>query len=313
MASPMLKSRQSGISLVELMLGVTVALIILVGVLAVTLRISTSGASSVQSTRLNQQMRSTMDFVTKELQRSGYVNWVEAWGTSGTGTGGMLLFQDRDGNDAIDSRDFYAGVVPTIDQIGDVSLQKLVSSAGTAVTGSCPPLDDCDCVLYSYDLDEDGAKSAAGGRFEDFGFRRTEDANGRGMIQMRVSGSHDCTSGGWVEITDDNVNVTGFSLNMIYATTNTGIGDDSTVYRLDSSNGWQWSAGDFRSGIGTGADECMPSLGTDTAAMDAGDVMCLERRSISVKIEGESAEDPDVRAQLDGRVKLKNDYWNWSP
>lgn len=62
--------RQLGVSLIELMVGIAIALILLTGVLAVMLRISTSGGESVLATRLNQQLRGTLDIVTKDLQRA---------------------------------------------------------------------------------------------------------------------------------------------------------------------------------------------------------------------------------------------------
>ncbi len=298
--------KQQGVSLVELMIGIGIALILLTGVLTVMLRVSSSGADSVQATRLNQQMRETMDFVTKELQRAGYVDWRAAWGT-GTGT---HVFADVNTDGNVDTLDYYQAVLPVVDQFGDVTLQKLSSGAGTGVTGSCPPQADCDCVLYSYDLDEDGEQSAD--QFELFGFRRSEDANGRGRIQMRTSGTHDCTSNGWTEISDDNVDITRFALNISFSTA-TGTDSHSTVYELSNANNWKWSSGDYRSGIGTGANECMPSLGTDTDNFDENDVLCLHRRSILVELEGQLTDDPGVTVELEDRVKLKNDYLHSSP
>lgn len=293
---------QRGVSLVELMVGIAIALIILTGVLTVMLRVSTSGTASVQGTRLNQQMRGTMDFVSRELQRAGYMNWMNTWG-AGVGTAD---FVDVNTDGHIDIRDYYEGVLPTLNQFGEVRLQQLVSGVGTAISGSCPPLSKCNCVLYSYDVDENGSQST--GAFESFGIRRTED-NGRGRIQMRTSGSHDCVSNGWAEITDDNINVTEFSLSMAYSTS-TGVGSDSAIYQLDATNGWQWAVNAFKGGIGTGTDECQPSQGTDIDTLDSSDVFCLERRSILIELEGELADDPGVKVKLQNRVKLKNDYLN---
>src|SRR5690606_5109946 len=78
MANGLYKS-QRGINLVELMVGIAISLVLLTGVLSVMLRISASGGEVVASTRLNQQMRGALDLMTKELQRSGYVNWFQAW------------------------------------------------------------------------------------------------------------------------------------------------------------------------------------------------------------------------------------------
>jgi len=65
--------RQSqGFSLVELMISLAIGLIVVSAVLAFTLSSLTANSEYVQSTRLSQELRNTMDFVSRELRRAGY-------------------------------------------------------------------------------------------------------------------------------------------------------------------------------------------------------------------------------------------------
>ncbi len=65
--------RQSrGFSLVELMISLAIGLIVVSAVLAFTLSSLTANSEYVQSTRLSQELRNSMDFVSRELRRAGY-------------------------------------------------------------------------------------------------------------------------------------------------------------------------------------------------------------------------------------------------
>ena len=171
---------QHGVSLIELMVGITVGLIILAGVVTVVAKTSFSGLENIRSVQLNQQLRGAMDVMHRELQRAGYVNsWTPGSTSVATGfdTAAIALF-------------------------GSVTL-------GGACAGGV-----CDCILYSYDRYPDGAPDGAqgtsGAGFELFGFRLNN-----GVIQRRTSGDPQaCNSGGWQPMTDASVTVTalGFEL-----------------------------------------------------------------------------------------------------
>ena len=65
--------RQSqGFSLVELMISLAIGLIVVSAVLAFTLSSLTANSEYVQSTRLSQELRNSMDFISRELRRAGY-------------------------------------------------------------------------------------------------------------------------------------------------------------------------------------------------------------------------------------------------
>jgi len=162
-----------GISLVELMVGMTISLVLLTAALSAFLNLSTAAVSALQAARLNQQLRAAMELMTKELQRSGYINWRATWELT-----------DANGDGLVDIRDFYLLVTPLMREMGSITID---------ANGSC--------ILYSYDIDSDGGKSTSD--FENFGFR----LNG-GAIQIKTAGAHACDSSGWQALTDATVTVT---------------------------------------------------------------------------------------------------------
>jgi prepilin-type N-terminal cleavage/methylation domain-containing protein len=64
--------RMRGFSLVELMVGLVVGLIVSGSILAFTMSSFKSNGDYVRSTRLSQELRNTMELVTRELRRAGY-------------------------------------------------------------------------------------------------------------------------------------------------------------------------------------------------------------------------------------------------
>ena len=68
----MSRKKSLGMSLVELMIAMAIGLVVIGSVLAFTLSSLTSNTEYVQATRLSQELRNSMDFVSRELRRSGY-------------------------------------------------------------------------------------------------------------------------------------------------------------------------------------------------------------------------------------------------
>jgi type II secretory pathway component PulJ len=65
-----LRSRVRGFSLVELMVALVVGLIVVGAVLALVIAITTSNRQTLQSTRLNQEMRATLAVIANDLRRA---------------------------------------------------------------------------------------------------------------------------------------------------------------------------------------------------------------------------------------------------
>lgn len=260
--SAVLPDKQSGFSLVELMVGITVGLIILSGAIAVFAKLSFAGLENVRATRLNEQMRGSLNLITRELQRSGYANaWVAgSANVLGLNTELMGLF-------------------------GTVTL------GGSCADGDGDGADECDCVLYSYDLNDSAKQGVGGGtlgaggvsaalqdnaNFELFGFR----LNG-GALEMRTagdSGSYTCAGGTWRDISDDNVLITALTFE---AAPNDSF--DSEVYN-----------------------------GNGDAVQDSGEIWLL-RRKFNVVLSGELATDSAVTVELRDEVKIKNDHYYTVP
>lgn len=269
---------QWGTSLVELMVGIAIALILLTGILTVMLRVSTEGGASVKATRLNQQLRGTMDLMTKELQRSGYVDWFDSYDANGDGA--LDNNDDVNSDGVLNILDFYESSVPAINTFGQVTL-------GGTCSGTT-----CSCILYSYDLDEDGVQNVD--QFELFGLRLND-----GAVEMRTAGSdHACDTGTWADITDSSIVVTDLTFALTYVDPGSSIGD-STVYSISGTESFSATPG----------TTCTPSVsGTYPGDDGTSDTICVWRRMVTITLSAELADDPGVTATLSTDVKLKNDY-----
>jgi prepilin-type N-terminal cleavage/methylation domain-containing protein len=123
---------QRGLSLIELMIGITISLIILAGVITTFVNMNTASGISIKSSRLNTELRMAASIMTRELQRSGYVNaWDEV-------------------NERIRTTELaaFGAIGPT---------------AGCDINAGAV----CTCILYQYDADDDFVQDAN----EFYGFR----------------------------------------------------------------------------------------------------------------------------------------------
>ncbi len=66
------KSRSSGFSLVELMIALTLGLIVLGAVLTFTVTMIRAYSENIQSTRLTQELRTSMNIIAREIRRAGF-------------------------------------------------------------------------------------------------------------------------------------------------------------------------------------------------------------------------------------------------
>ena len=63
---------QAGLTLIEMMIALLIGLIITAGVLTIFVSNIKSSSENTKMIRMNQQLRSTMSFITDELKRAGY-------------------------------------------------------------------------------------------------------------------------------------------------------------------------------------------------------------------------------------------------
>lgn len=184
-----LRGRAQGISLVELLIGLAVGSLIVAGALTVFAKISFSGLENVRMVRLNEQLRSNLDVIRRDLQRAGYV---DAW---------------------------EAGVAT---EIGDLQLAAMGTFGTITLGGNCADGDgdgavECDCISYSYDRDRDFEQDDN----EMFAFRLT------GTEIERDTNSATCGGGlGWEAVTDDEVSIETLSFELDPSSTITELDDN---------------------------------------------------------------------------------------
>lgn len=68
----MIKQHNQGFSLIELMIGLTVGVIVLIGLERVFVATLQSNAASLSAMRLNQELRATMEIISRDMKRAGY-------------------------------------------------------------------------------------------------------------------------------------------------------------------------------------------------------------------------------------------------
>ena len=153
------RSMFGGFSLVELMIALAAGLIVSGAAVAFLMSSFKSNGDYVISTRLTQELRNTLDLVTRDLRRSGY----DEYAMSGISTG----------------------------RISPFSHLRLCDAANACVGDATAPTPPLTCVIYSYDrnngdagqLDVDNGEVRAVRR-------RSVTSNGRtniGVIEYAVS------------------------------------------------------------------------------------------------------------------------------
>lgn len=168
--------RQRGFSLTELMIGSAIGLIVIAGAVQLYLLNLRATTDNLRLSRLNQELRATLDLLQNDLRRAGY--WSFA---------------------------------PGVDSPADNPFQ---NQDNRLRLGHAPGENDDSCILYSYDANADGrvGVGAAGSpnftastaNLEQFGFRLRD-----GQIQMRSGGSvFDCRSGSWQNVSDPDTEIT---------------------------------------------------------------------------------------------------------
>ncbi len=194
----MTRKKSLGMSLVELMIAMAIGLVVIGSVLAFTLSSLTSNTEYVQATRLSQELRNSMDLVSRELRRTGY-----------------------DEN----SMSLLLKTITTPSPFAPIFTADILNSDINAATD--------DCIIYAYDRagGTPGTINLASGEIR--GLRRaTTTINGVaiGVIEIAQSSAGitptcngtavdyttypaSCTGNGWCALSDPRqINITAFNL-----------------------------------------------------------------------------------------------------
>ncbi|TRX54416.1 prepilin-type N-terminal cleavage/methylation domain-containing protein [Thalassomonas sp. M1454] len=157
-----------GFTLIELLLSMVFGLIVLSGVTYIYVAVVGSSASTLKSSKLNTELMTIMSVMTNDVRRAGY------WANTA---------------DLASENPFQQLGVSALTVVNS-------SSSNTQITDDSSV--DGECLLYSYDLDEDG-ELGLGTEF--FGFRLNA-----GAIEMRVTSTitegDNCNDGSWEQISD---------------------------------------------------------------------------------------------------------------
>lgn len=171
---------QLGFTLVELMISMLLGLIVIGGVISVFTNTVATNSSTMQTTRLNQEMRSIMEMISSDLRRAGYF---------------------RDAHCTTAARNLSA--VATAD---NASCSDGISAEGAGQSNPFSPieigsnLEDGDCILFSYDYENSASTAATPDGIlqisEHYGYKHDINNKGIGLISRRFAGAA-CEASGW--------------------------------------------------------------------------------------------------------------------
>ncbi len=160
------RGRQIGLTLIELMIGIVVGSIVLGAVIAVYASTIRGSNTALRTARLNQELRSTMDLLVREIRRAGFNGW-NAAGTIELST-----------NNAFAKRG-----------VGGGQTDLRVLNNGT-------------CILFTYDLAPWDNTTPPANSTEYMGFRIN---NGAVQMRKGGSSTNDCSiAPEWEALTDSN-------------------------------------------------------------------------------------------------------------
>ena len=180
--------KNRGFSIIELMVAITFGLLVLASITSVMVSTLVTNSANLKMIRLDQELRTVMLMMTRNIRRAG---------SSANAVADVKSNTDTNPFDGIQLVDLAAPTVLIYDD-----------------EGAAPVDAQGDCILFSYDLDDDGVLDAN----EAFGFRL--DSND-GAVEIRQGGAN-CSQGGWQNLTDE----------LSITITNLDFAIDSTVVTL---------------------------------------------------------------------------------
>ena len=195
--SPKFKSGQSGVTLIELMIAMSISLV--VSLAMVTLMANTLGTSTrtIGMAKLSAELRAAMQIMSRDVRRANYhANFAKCFANLDCRT----TLEDNDGDASA--------------YIKSITVQ------------------NGNCFFYWFDRNSDGVIANTADDFDEVGAFRRFVIGGVGVIQMTTDreAAPSCTTGNyWTAITDPNlIDVTAFQVNNALSYTDTITGDNAT-------------------------------------------------------------------------------------
>lgn len=262
-----LLTRQRGVTMVELMIGMAIGIVVVGGAISVYTSSVRSSSDTLKSSKLSQEVNTLLHVIANDARRAGF------WG-------------DID-MDALDENPF--------NQQAATALVVRDDMASNAIQG---PTGQGSCLLYAYDATYLPGNVAGVIEATDlFGFR----LNGS-VVQMRQTGVVDgaaciggtcnsCTNGTWENVTDpDLIEITALTFDLgssqCLNTSEPNTLDDDADGSVDESDEFDCYV-------------TVPPIGSD--------VVTAETRELLVSVSGRLAADVSTQASVSQTVKIRND------
>ena len=214
----LIMTEQKGFTIIELLVGMAVGLLVMLAVTTVYITSLRTSATTLDSSRLNQEMSAIMNIMANDIRRAGY------WGG---GAANFLIAADNPftvvGVSALGIHS-NGGSGTTYDDV-TYDADGFVSDASV---GSC--------VTYTYDansdtfLDNDNNGADGDSDDEEFGFRWDgwpvagwddyDDTTRQGLLLMRTSNNdsdpNDCIDGNWLAVNEvEDIVITGLEFDIL--------------------------------------------------------------------------------------------------
>lgn len=187
-----------GFSLVELMVSLAISMFLMLGITVFFQTSSMATINNMKTVRLNSVLRSAIDFMSREIMRSGH------WSTATTyiGSTNALGVPDFSTIDPFKTLNFgaYDGTSNT------------VSACSHTIPNTSPAsTSDCNCVVFAYDRPVDSSSSNSVAAIEFTGYR----LNGL-AIEFKKSGSaFSCTEGSWAIINPTQIAISNLKFDLV--------------------------------------------------------------------------------------------------
>ena len=263
---------QRGVTLIELMIGMLVGLIIVGGGVSVYVASIKANSDNLKLMRLNQDLRSMMDLMVKDIRRAGFVT------------------DDPANNFAsLQNNPFFDD-----------------STSGATTDIALPNGNPGNCIVYSYNADIDTPPTVSNDEY--FGFRLVNNAL---EMRKTGTTNENCTAANeWDSITEPEVAISELTFTLVTSTLNVTSmatdsdgdgcldGDDQAPNTASSS----CKTGDYGNGLCDSGESC------NTCTLNGSpDPACLYVRNVTLRLTGRLVDDPSVTQTLIEQVRVRND------
>lgn len=269
---------QNGLTVIELLVGMTVGLLVVGMVLSVYLTTLGTSGDTLKASRLNQEIAAIMNIMVNDIRRAGYAfpdgpDW-----------------DDPGGADPDDMDNYQEPTTNPFNQIGVTALE--VRDAATDTDQGSQG--NGDCIVYGYDAsmgDGDGVDDDVRDDDEFFGFRYNADTD---AIMMRraldwtggdVANSCAADAGTWETLNDEsNIEITSLDFDLA---------GSSCINSAEPD--------------GNGNDDDAESDCYNTVPTPGSGHRTVERRDVLITINARLVDDPQVTTTMVQRVAVRND------